>query len=95
MKPLAVLVSRSASRVGQRRRRHAANAAALSVLLIERAETQMRDKTKTWLERVAFAAGIALPVPALVALLVYDSIILLWIYVALVLVAYIAGLLRR
>lgn len=55
----------------------------------------MRDKTKTWLERVAFAAGIALPVPALVALLVYDSIILLWIYVALVLVAYIAGLLRR
>jgi hypothetical protein len=44
---------------------------------------------------VAFAAGVALPIPALVALLVFDSILLLWIYVALVLVAYIAGLLRR
>jgi hypothetical protein len=65
------------------------------LLLIERAEAQMRDKTKTWLERAAFAAGIALPVPALVALLVYDSIILLWIYVAVVLVVYSAGLLRK
>jgi hypothetical protein len=55
----------------------------------------MGEKTKAWLERLAFAAGIALPVPALIALLVFDSIFLLWIYVALVLVAYIAGLLRR
>lgn len=55
----------------------------------------MRDKTKTWLEGVALAVGIALPIPALIGLLVFDSILLLWIYVALVLVVYIAGLLRR
>ena len=55
----------------------------------------MKDKTKAWQERPAFAAGIALPIPALIGLLVFVSIFLLWIYVALVLVAYIAGLVRK
>lgn len=55
----------------------------------------MRDKTKAWLERAAFAAGTTLPIPALIGLLVFDSILLLWVYVALVVAAYIAGLLRR
>jgi hypothetical protein len=56
-------------------------------------EARLRDKTKTWLEGAAFAVGIPLPIPALIGLLVFDSTFLLWIYVAVVLVAYIAKLL--
>lgn len=31
-------------------------------MLSERSEALMRDKTKAWLEKVAFAAGIVLPI---------------------------------
>lgn len=89
------LPSRNAGHVDPQRRPYPANRAAFSLPLSARTEAPMRDKTKAWLERVGVRSWNRLPVPALLALLVFDSIFLLRIYVALVFVAYIAGLPRK